>query len=224
MDENILINDSESIASLPKFNNTPSKSELPYKKKKSMPSGLKIALMIVSIVLIFAILGALALGAILLCLGILIAVIVYITMPKNYGALEYYVSDDTIIIWSIADTEYEGALYIPEYIDGKPVTEIGSYAFANCDKLTEVYIPDTVKVIGNHAFENCHSLNKVVLGNGVETINYKAFYCCDALESIEIPDSVTYIDASAFEYCYALKNVYMGENVTYIGDYAFASC
>ena len=37
-------------------------------------------------------------------------------------------------------------------------TNIGDYAFSNCVKLKEIYIPETVKSIGNGVFYNCREL------------------------------------------------------------------
>lgn len=224
MDKNALMNNNDTATESYEFTDTTPNATLPFKKKKSMPKGVKIALIIVSIVLVLAILGGLAIGTILCCFGIVIAAIVYITMPKNDGTLEYRIVDGTISIWGLVDSDFEGALYIPEYIDGKAVTEIASYAFDECDNITEVYIPSTVKKIGRGAFEYCYSLKTVELGESVETIEDWAFLKCTSIESIVIPDSINYIGYSAFELCTSLTSVDMGDSVTHIDDYAFANC
>ena len=43
------------------------------------------------------------------------------------------------------------------------VTEIGEYAFYNCESLVEVYIPNSVKVIGQGAFGRCKKIKKITL-------------------------------------------------------------
>ena len=52
---------------------------------------------------------------------------------------------------------------IPSEYNGLPVTSIGSYAFADCDSLTSVTIPNSVKSIGYLAFSNCSSLTSVTI-------------------------------------------------------------
>ncbi len=221
MDENVLSNET---ASTPVFEDTSKEAQVARKRKKPMPTGAKVAIIVVSIVLVLAILGALLAIAIVGFFGVIIALVVVLSMPENDGTFEYRVYDDTVSIWGLVDDDFAGALYIPEYIDGKAVTEIDSYAFEECDNITEVYIPNTVKSIDYCAFQNCSSLTNIEFGSSVETIEYYAFRGCAMLESVVIPDSVTSIGSSAFEYCYALKSVKMGSSVTVLEDYAFASC
>ena len=53
------------------------------------------------------------------------------------------------------DQSFEGAMAIPDHINGIPVVEIGEEAFAGCEKITSVALPDTVEVVGEEAFEKC---------------------------------------------------------------------
>lgn len=85
--------------------------------------------------------------------------------------IELYVGSDTHVS-------------IPSYIDNKPVTSIGDYAFAGCS-ITNLTIPDSVTSIGDGAFRECYSLT-----------------------SVTISDSVTSIGKYAFEYCSNIKDVY----------------
>ena len=220
MDENILTNDNPS----PIFTDTTPEKKLPYKRKKTLPSGAKIALIIVAAILVLAILGGVAMGAVIFCFGMAIGLIVVLTMPENDGTFEYEVYGDEIEIVGLVDMDYSGVLEIPAYIDGKAVTSICNFAFYGCTEIHEVYIPDTVKTIGYGAFEYCYSLSVVELGNSLETIEDWAFMNCESLVSITLPDTVTSICYGAFEYCYSLESVEMGDNVTYIGEYAFSSC
>ena len=68
-------------------------------------------------------------------------------------------------IVSDCDTNYSGALSLPEFIkqDGKsyPVTGIGEAAFSGCSSLTSVIIPKTIGSIGANAFSNCTSLTGI---------------------------------------------------------------
>ena len=57
----------------------------------------------------------------------------------------------------------------------KGVTKIGSYAFYDCNSLTEVQLPNTVTTIGEFAFWSCDSLTDVTLPDSLTTIEDFAF-------------------------------------------------
>ena len=83
---------------------------------------------------------------------------------------------------------YEGAIVIPETVVFNEltyrVTSIGKEAFAFCDPLTSITIPDSIKRIGWKAFLDCESLEEIIIGNSVKGIGRHAFDGCDSLLSI----------------------------------------
>ena len=50
------------------------------------------------------------------------------------------------------DKSFGGSMVIPSLIGGRPVVVISSRAFANCEKITSVVLPDSVEVVGEYAF------------------------------------------------------------------------
>ena len=119
---------------------------------------------------------------------------------------------------------YPSFLDIPSTIEGKIVTTIGKYAFADCSSLKRITIPDSVISIGYGAFENCDSLTSITIPDSVTTIGDYAFSGCDSLISITIPNSVTTIGQSTFSSCDSLTSITIPDSVTTIGDYAFRNC
>ncbi len=119
--------------------------------------------------------------------------------------------------------DYVSAITLIDWGTATPTT-IGEYAFYSCSALTEIDIPNSVKVIGDNAFRYCSSLTKVTIGKSVNTIGDKAFYKCHALKSVTIPSSVTSIGEGAFWDCSALTSVEIGNSVTSIGYAAFLNC
>ena len=83
---------------------------------------------------------------------------------------------------------YEGNIIIPETVVCNEltyrVTRIGKEAFAFCDLLTSITIPDSVKRIRWKAFLDCESLEEIIIGNSVKGIGRHAFDGCDSLLSI----------------------------------------
>ena len=104
------------------------------------------------------------------------------------------------------------------------VTYIALNAFRNCTGLTSVTIPNSVTSIGKSVFYDCSNLTSVTLPNLITTIDSFTFYNCTSLTSITIPNSVTSINKSAFCYCSSLTSVSIPNSVTSIEDYAFYEC
>lgn len=73
------------------------------------------------------------------------------------------------------------------------VKKISSYAFADCDKVTEVYIGDEITEIGDYAFSGCSSLKKITfvgtiakwkeiqIGAGDDVLNKVTIICSDGV-------------------------------------------
>ncbi|MBR5595445.1 MAG: leucine-rich repeat protein [Alistipes sp.] len=107
--------------------------------------------------------------------------------------------------------------------DGE-VTTIGEWAFAQCDNLTSITIPDSVTTIGECAFQGCSSLTSVAIGDSITTIGERAFMDCSSLTSVTIGDSVTTIGWCAFMDCSSLTSITIPDSVTTIDEGAFYNC
>ena len=124
------------------------------------------------------------------------------------GDMVYQASDDaaTLVRYFGSDSKVD----IPTELGGKPVTEIGEWAFAYYSSLTEVTIPEGVTSIRAFAFRSCSSLTKAIIPEGVTSIGESAFQSCGSLTEVTIPKSVTSIEYFAFCDCGALATVYYG--------------
>ena len=101
---------------------------------------------------------------------------------------------------------------------------IGEFAFANCNNLTSITIPNSVTSIGEYAFSMCYNLTSITIPSGVTSIGNAAFYGCSNLTSIIIPSSVTSISSYAFNSCISLTSIIIPEGVISIENGAFGSC
>ncbi|MEE0265346.1 MAG: leucine-rich repeat protein [Acutalibacteraceae bacterium] len=97
-------------------------------------------------------------------------------------------------------------IVIPSTIAGRPVLEIGDYAFSSYRWITDVTIPEGITHIGKNAFERCESLSKVTLSDTVTHIGVEAFFSCYSLTGITIPASVISIGKYAF-FCNAMTSI-----------------
>ena len=99
---------------------------------------------------------------------------------------------------------------------------IGDKAFGQCEKLSEISLPDSVHTVGGGAFAGCKGLRKVKLSQRLSEINDCAFCSCESLDSISIPASVTAIKNSAFARCSNLKEVSLPDGLEQILSCAFS--
>ena len=108
--------------------------------------------------------------------------------------------------------------------NGKGVTTIGDFAFANCTKLKQMQMPDTVSEIGKSLFFGCSSLENVKISKNITEIAYQMFHTCSLLTEIEVPEGVTIIEAGAFNGCKNLNKITLPSTLQEIVANSFASC
>ncbi len=103
-------------------------------------------------------------------------------------------------------------------------TSIGTYAFKDCEKLTDVLLPDDMTAIDSGAFDGCKALVNLNIPSGVTSIGSYAFMDCKALTSIIIPVGVTVINDHSFMGCTSLQNITVNGVITSVGAHAFDGC
>lgn len=126
--------------------------------------------------------------------------------------------------YSWKDSLFYGNTNIKSVVIEDGVTNIGTYLFENCVRLTEITIPNSVTSIGESAFSSCDNLENIVLPDSIVVIGGSAFSHCSSLTSISIPESVTTIGPGAFEYCSSLVNINIPNGVTHIRENTFRVC
>jgi|GEM_PF-714008 len=128
-----------------------------------------------------------------------------------------------------------GAISIPSTLGGYPVKEISGFAFADCNSLTSVTIPENVTHIGPCAFRNCDAMSTIDVSasnpnyTSVDGVLYNKtmidlIQCPGGKLTVNIPVSVVSIDDYAFFGCSKLSSVTGGSGVTSIGVDAFGFC
>lgn len=92
--------------------------------------------------------------------------------------------------------------YSGSYTVSAGVKTIASGAFCNCDKLTDLVLPDGVTTIGKNAFAGCTTLVSLTLPASVNKIDECAFWNCSALTKIEVgqaPPQVVKTEVDKFD-------------------------
>lgn len=118
---------------------------------------------------------------------------------------------------------------VPAVHANKPVSELSSSAFnaaSNfaCEKITEIYLPSSIRTISSNAFFKCCGLKKIDIPEGVTNIGQDALRECTALETLHLPSTVVDIPGGLAQMCSSLKSVEFAGNIVHIGSYAFYQC
>ena len=143
----------------------------------------------------------------------------------------------------LSTIEYEGKIY--------PVTEIASYAFQGCVKLTgELVFPETVKKCGfgsfdqcsgltgtldlsnfvgrsifNYTFRGCSGFNKLIMGEKIESMGIETFSGCSGFTGeLDLSHITEVIGEAAFKDCKNFTSLKLGDNIKQINIGAFQNC
>jgi len=96
--------------------------------------------------------------------AILIVLVLCILMTISAGAdttgfsFALNSSGDGYIVSSYNGSD--AAVVVPDWYNGKPVTEIGSSAFKGNTAITSVSLPSSIRRLGASAFANCSNISK----------------------------------------------------------------
>ena len=94
--------------------------------------------------------------------------------------------------------------------------------FQGCDSLTHVELPPSVERIECQSFRGCENLTSISLSDSLVYLGNEVFYDCTKLENVTLFGHLDTIGHSAFSECRALKTLSLPASLTYLGDYAFA--
>ena len=126
---------------------------------------------------------------------------------------------------------------VPDSVKGVYTTKdkkgLGTYCFADCNKLEKVQLPSDLSTVPEGLFKECVVLTSVNLSKDyLTTIGKQAFYNCDAFvafNELEILDFVDFrkleeIGEAAFRMCDKIKAVHFSPATVKLGKLAFDSC
>ena len=128
-----------------------------------------------------------------------------IAVQSNNTAVGDIVINDTVT--------YEGANYA--------VTSMADDAFADCNQLTSIVLPQTLRNLGKNAFLRCTNLTSCIIPDSTITeIPFEAFWGAGLIE-FRVPEGVTYIEQRSFEQMPNLQRVHLANSVQSVSPWAF---
>lgn len=155
---------------------------------------------------------------------------------RSRGSFHYRLNGDgTAVLTRYGRALGVTELEIPGTLEGSAVTAIGDRAFADCDWLTKIVVPEGVTSIGEEAFSGCAALQILRLPSTLSQLAPTAFDGCDSLSVEQTSDHFYYrvTDGKATVTGYAREKgvseiripaTLGGAAVTAIGARAFAGC
>lgn len=143
------------------------------------------------------------------------------------GDTVVYYKDGTVvrypIVGSLIHTQLTSTSPFYKVEVGTRVTTLSPDTFFDCTDLEILYIPDGITVLPNNALRNCQNLTELRLPSTLKTIEMGAFYET-AIPYVELPEGLETIEYQAFTYANGLKSIKIPDSVTDIGSYAFLDC
>ena len=137
-----------------------------------------------------------------------------IVAPSDEKTAEVFLSEfsDKYGDETTADTEEYGNQFSNEAFYKIPdsVERIEDSCFSDCETLTYVEIPSSVKEIGNLAFFKCKGFETITIPDGVESIGSDGFSYCEKVTYIYVPESVKFIGHHAFFGNLGCEKIYLG--------------
>lgn len=104
------------------------------------------------------------------------------------------------------------------------IFHIPDWTFYANYKLREIKFPSNLLSIGDYAFGACFALEQINLPNTVSSIGIAAFSNCHNIKKIVFPSSLKKIDGRCFHLCESLNEIVIPKCITFIGVQAFEGC
>ncbi len=141
---------------------------------------------------------------------------VYYTLDNTAMTAQIAVQSSSTAVGDIVINDtvtYEGANYA--------VTSMADDAFAYCNQLTSIVLPQTLRNLGKNAFLSCTRLTSCIIPDSTITeIPFEAFLKAGLIE-FRVPEGVTYIEQRSFEQMPNLQRVYLANSVQSVSSWAF---
>ncbi len=141
---------------------------------------------------------------------------VYYTLDTTSMTAQIAVQSKTTAIGDIVINDtvtYEGVNYA--------VASMADDAFADCNQLTSIVLPHTLRNLGKNAFLRCTNLTSCIIPDSTITeIPFEAFWKAGLFE-FRVPEGVTYIEQRSFEQMPNLQRVQLANSVKSVSSWAF---
>lgn len=131
---------------------------------------------------------------------------------SGVGAIRNYTTD--LFPMSYPSPWYAYRSSIRTVVIENGITDIGSYAFLECDQLENIIIPDSIVWISSSAFQNCDRL--IDIENGVSYVDRWVVGCDSSVTSVSLREDTVGICEGAFEFGKNLTSLTIPDSVNIV--------
>lgn len=124
---------------------------------------------------------------------------------------------------TIRDYAFAYCQFLETVVLPNEITEIASYTFYHCYSLRAIVLPRSVMNCRNYSFQNCYALRKIVFNHGITQLYTTSVTMCYALKSVFLPNSFTTLSSNALQGCSALRTLVLSNNLTTISSGAISN-
>lgn len=122
-----------------------------------------------------------------LCICAALLIVAHAGLAEGPGEFSYAALEGG----GVAITGYVGdgaRAAVPAELDGAKVTAIGTGAFAGCESVAEIVLPEGVEALGDGAFADCYSLESIRIPATVTQVGANPFAGCENLRKLDLAD------------------------------------
>lgn len=160
---------------------------------------------------------------------------VYTNDSKDFNNIYYEIEDGVAVVSGVYNQDIKVAVIASEY-NNYPVTSIRYGAFAGCNNLISVRIPETITTISDKAFWESYNIKSMHFNaincNIIQEENYSeielfpssSYDTPASLEKVVFGNKVKAIPAYLCNGCGNLTSVTIPDSVTTVGENAFYGC
>ncbi len=127
-----------------------------------------------------------------------------ISYAKNETIYVKTANGAVLLSW---DDNASGVVEVASEYQGMPVVGIENEAFKENEGITQVILPDTVRIIGEKAFFRCKNLQEINMPAELQNVGEYAFYGCKQLKKVTFPKGVKSLGEYSFSDCPMLEEV-----------------
>lgn len=138
---------------------------------------------------------------------------------KNSGLTEIILKEG---VMSLSNNSFDGCLLLKKVTFPTTMKTIGGFSNTGIKEIAFA-AGAAPEAIGDYAFLNCDSLSTITLPNSIKSIGQGAFYDCDTLKSVTLPTSITKVGEQTFDYCY-IEEINFPAALTTIGSHSLRYC
>ena len=130
----------------------------------------------------------------------------------EYGGMIYLIANGEATLQKCYSSDE--VIELSDTIDGAPLRAIGEAAFANCDHLIAIDVPEGVVSFGPYAFTYCRNLRAIVIPDSMTDFGEHCFDNCGRVLFIVTEGSIGYQTAVNNDIAYVL-----GDSIQAANDY-----